>query len=56
MRNPDPRSRQKAFIVPGVVPEVYHAALEALPTWDEWDPDTDRWMWDVQRVLEDDRT
>ena len=56
MRNPDPRSRQKAFIVPGVVPEVYHAALEELPTWDEWDPDTDRWMWDAQRVLEEDQT
>jgi hypothetical protein len=22
--------------------------LEKLPTWDEWDPDQDRWLYDVE--------
>lgn len=43
LRNPYPLHRQKAFIVPGVVPPDRLAALEAIPTWDEWDPDRDRW-------------
>ena len=45
-RNPYPLHRQKAFIVPGVVPERYHDVLEKIPTWDEWDPDSDRWLYD----------
>jgi len=45
-RNPYPLHRQKAFIVPGVVPDRYHDALEEIPTWDEWDPDSDRWLYD----------
>jgi L-asparaginase II len=49
LRNPYPLHRQKAFIVPGVVPPDYQARLESIPTWDEWDPDSDRWYydWDV---------
>jgi len=43
LRNPYPLHRQKAFLVPGVVPPEYLARLEAIPTWDEWDPDRDRW-------------
>jgi len=46
LRNPYPLHRQKAFIVPGVVPPDRLAALEATPTWDEWDPDDDRWYYD----------
>jgi len=49
LRNPYPLHRQKAFIVPGVVPARYADALEAHPTWDEWDPDDDRWHYDWQR-------
>jgi len=45
LRNPYPLHRQKAFIVPGVVPPDRLAALEAIPTWDEWDPDDDRWYY-----------
>jgi hypothetical protein len=22
--------------------------LDDVPTWDEWDPDTDRWLYDVE--------
>jgi L-asparaginase len=46
LRNPYPLDRQKAFIVPGVVPPAYLEALETIPTWDEWDPDSDRWLYD----------
>lgn len=46
LRNPYPLHRQKAFIVPGVVPEDRQPLLEGLPTWDEWDPDSDRWLYD----------
>jgi L-asparaginase len=48
LRNPYPLHRQKAFIVPGIVPPEHRAGLEAIPTWDEWDPDTDRWYYDPQ--------
>ena len=41
-----------AFIVPGLVPEAYRDALESLPTWDEWDPDTDRWYYDWSEYAE----
>jgi L-asparaginase II len=46
LRNPYALHRQKAFIVPGVVPPDRLGALEATPTWDEWDPDDDRWYYD----------
>lgn len=46
LRNPYPLHRQKAFIVEGVVPPDLLANLEAIPTWDEWDPDDDRWYYD----------
>ncbi|MGB1586252.1 MAG: asparaginase [Thermoplasmatota archaeon] len=43
LRNPYPLNRQKAFLVPGVVPPGMLDRLEGIPTWDEWDPDLDRW-------------
>lgn len=46
LRNPYALHRQKAFIVPGVVPDDRIEALEQVPTWDEWDPDEDRWYYD----------
>jgi L-asparaginase II len=48
LRNPYPLHRQKAFIVPGIVPDQYLGILETIPTWDEWDPDQDRWMYDAE--------
>lgn len=47
LRNPYPLRRQKAFLVPGVVPPEKLSALAAIPTWDEWDPDHDRWYFPV---------
>jgi len=49
LRNPYPLRRQKAFLVPGVVPERYLEALEGIPTWDDWDPDQDRWYFDPEQ-------
>jgi L-asparaginase II len=46
LRNPYPLHRQKAFIVPGVVPPNLLKNLETVATWDEWDPDSDRWYYD----------
>jgi L-asparaginase len=46
VRNPYPLHRQKAFIVPGVVPPDRLQLLAQVPTWDEWDPDDDRWYYD----------
>ena len=43
LRNPYPLHRQKAFLVPGIVPPTYLDALTQLPTWDDWDPNRDRW-------------
>ena len=47
---PYPLHRQKAFIVLGIVPERYVEVLETVPTWDEWDPDQDRWHYDPEVV------
>jgi hypothetical protein len=30
------------------VPERYLDVLETVPTWDEWDPDRDRWHYDPE--------
>jgi len=46
LRNPYPLHRQKAFIVPGIVPERYQEDLEKVVTWDEWDPDQDKFNLD----------
>ena len=51
LRNPYPLHRQKAFLVPGVVPPDRLATLEQITTWDEWDPDRDRWYWDWKQYL-----
>jgi L-asparaginase II len=51
LRNPYPLHRQKAFMVPGVVPPELLPKLEAIPTWDEWDPDEDRWYYDWNQYV-----
>lgn len=32
--------------MPGIVPEIYQEKLEKVVTWDEWDPDQDRFNLD----------
>ena len=51
LRNPYPLQRQKAFIVPDVVPPSLRGRLEDIPTWDEWDPDTDRWYHNLDHLI-----
>ena len=46
LRNPYALHRQKAFVVPGIVPEKYLAALEEILTWDSWDPNRDTYDYD----------
>jgi len=53
LRNPYPLHRQKAFIVEGVVPPSLLEKLESIPTWDEWDPDDDRWYYDWHPYQQD---
>jgi len=50
LRNPYPLRRQKAFLVPGVVPATHLEKLRQIPTWDEWDPDIDRWYFDPNEM------
>lgn len=42
-RNPYSLRRQKAFLVPGIVPPKYLEKLASVATWDRWDPNQDRW-------------
>jgi L-asparaginase len=53
LRNPYPLHRQKAFIVPGVVPPDKLETLASIPTWDEWDPDADRWYYTNDQYIKD---
>jgi L-asparaginase len=53
LRNPYPLYKQKAFLVEGVVPPQRLPALERTPTWDEWDPDRDRWYYEWNRYAPD---
>lgn len=46
LRNPYPLRRQKAFLVPGIVPPAKTSKLSQVLTWDEWDPDIDRWYFE----------
>jgi L-asparaginase II len=53
LRNPYSLRRQKAFIVDRVVPEERMSQLEQVPTWDEWDPDADRYYYDWEDFSQD---
>lgn len=53
LRNPYPLYKQKAFLVPGVVPPDRLAILETIPTWDDWDPDRDRWVFEWDRYRDE---
>jgi len=56
LRNPYSLHRQKAFIVEGVVPRDRVPLLESVPTWDDWDPNDDRWQFEWDRYRWDDPT
>ena len=52
LRNPYRLHRQKAFLVPGIVPPNLLGKLDKIPTWDEWDPNEDRWYYDWEKYTE----
>ena len=43
--------RQKAFIVPEVIPPELRARMNAITAWDSWDPDIDRWEFDPVQFI-----
>ena len=47
-RNPYKLRRQKAFIVPEVIPENLRERMASIVPWDSWDPDVDRWEFDPE--------
>ena len=53
LRNPYSLHRQKAFLVPGIVPESLLPRLEKILTWDDWDPDQDRYYYDYTKYLDE---
>ncbi|HLF16384.1 MAG TPA: hypothetical protein VI796_03000, partial [Candidatus Thermoplasmatota archaeon] len=53
LRNPYKLHRQKAFLVPGIVPAKYLGALKKIPTWDDWDPNDDRWYYEWEKWTEE---
>ena len=54
-RNPYKLHRQKAYIVPEVIPPALRGRIDSIIPWDSWDPDVDRWEFDpddfVQRAM-----
>lgn len=50
-RNPYKLSRQKAFIVPDVIPESLRGRMETIVPWDSWDPDIDRWEFEPDDMV-----
>ena len=51
LRNPYRLERQKAFIVPEVIPPELRKNLGDVVPWDPWDPDEDRWEFDFNDHL-----
>lgn len=47
-RNPYPLERQKAFIIPEVIPENLRKNISNIQPWDDWDPDKDKWEFDFK--------
>ena len=47
-RNPYKLRRQKAFIVPEVIPPNLRDRMAAIVPWDSWDPDIDKWEFEPQ--------
>lgn len=53
LRNPYHLERQKAFVKSEIVPPEYRDALEAIPKFDSWDVDLDRWYFDYRQYADD---
>jgi L-asparaginase II len=51
LRNPYRLERQKAFIVPDVIPENLRGRMADVQAWDPWDPDEDRWEFEFNKYV-----
>jgi len=52
LRNPYHLERQKAFIVPEVIPPELRANMKAIVPWDPWDTDEDSWDFDFEKYAD----
>ena len=52
LRNPYQLERQKAFIVPEVIPPELRSKMNAIVPFDSWDPDEDRWEFDFEKYTQ----
>src|SRR5712672_3609754 len=50
-RNPYKLRRQKAFIVPEVIPPGLRDRMAAIVPWDSWDPDIDKWEFEPSEFI-----
>jgi L-asparaginase II len=51
LRNPYRLDRQKAVIIPEIVPESLREELKKIVPYDPWDPDEDRWDYDFNQYI-----
>ena len=51
LRNPYRLDRQKAFIVPEVLPPGLRSKMDEIIPFDPWDPDEDRWDFNVEKYI-----
>lgn len=52
LRNPYRLERQKAFIVPEVIPPGLRDRMKDIVPFDPWDPDEDRWDFDFESYMQ----
>ncbi len=50
-RNPYPLERQKAFIIPEVIPPNLRQHISKIQPWDDWDPDRDHWDFSPEEYI-----
>jgi L-asparaginase II len=53
LRNPYQLHRQKAFIVPGVIPPALRPKIDGIVPWDPWDPNIDTWEFEADEFVPD---
>jgi hypothetical protein len=51
LRNPYKLERQKAFVVPEVIPPNLRSKMDRIVPFDPWDPDEDRWEFDFEKYV-----
>ena len=52
LRNPYRLDRQKAYIVPDLIPPSLRHRISDIEPFDAWDPDEDRWEFDFEKYIQ----